>query len=207
MKIIDISWPISPEMTAYKDRSVVDFMPIKVFEMDGARESLLQLGTHSGTHIDAPSHFCEDGETIDRMPLSALIGPCEVVDATAVKLVITAADLRTMNIPMRSRILFKTSNSQRAATDPFDKNFVYLDASAAQFLVDKKTRAVGIDYLGIERNQPAHDTHILLMNNEVAIIEGLRLQHVLPGSYQLSCLPMAIVGLEAAPARAVLVKL
>ncbi len=82
-KIVDISWPISQAMTAYKDRHVVQFTPTKIFDRDDARESVIQLGTHSGTHVDAPSHFLEDGMTIDRISLGNLIGPCVVIDLTS----------------------------------------------------------------------------------------------------------------------------
>jgi arylformamidase len=73
-------------------------------------------------------------------------------------------------------------------------------------LAEKKIKAVGIDYLGIERNQPNHETHTVLMSNEITIIEGLRLDHVPEGQFFLWCVPLAVIGLEAAPARALLIQ-
>lgn len=203
MIIIDISWPISPEMTAYKDKKQVRFEQNKNFERDGVRDSTIVIGSHSGTHVDAPSHFLADGESIDQVPLSSLMGPCVVLDLLCD--VITAHELKKYEIGPEMIVLFKTRNSLRGETEPFNPEFVYLDASGAQYLIEKGVVAVGIDYLGIERGDPAHSTHSLLMGKNIPIIEGLRLDDVPGGSYLFFCLPLNIVGLESAPARAVLI--
>lgn len=206
MKIIDISWPISLDMTAYKDRKVVSFNYTKTFERDQVRESTITLGSHSGTHIDAPSHFLAEGISIHQMPLDATCGPCIVLDCTNVTEAITEADLQEHTIEQGARVLLKTRNSALDAAAPFAYDFIYLAASGAAYLASKKIKAVGIDYLGIERQQPDHATHETLMRAGITIIEGLRLANVNSGSYVLWCLPLAVQGLEAAPARAVLVK-
>ncbi|HSW73704.1 MAG TPA: cyclase family protein [Candidatus Limnocylindria bacterium] len=206
MNIIDISWPISPDMTAYKDRKQVLLTPTKTFEQDHVRESMLQLGCNSGTHIDAPSHFMRDGVFIDKVSLSTVIGPCTVLDLTHVTFAITASDLQKQSIDEGSIVVCKTTNSSLAPTAPFNPHFVYIDASAARYLVEKNIKAIGIDYLGIERNQPDHATHEAFMQAGITIIEGLRLQGVQAGNYFLWCLPLALQGTEAAPARAVLVQ-
>jgi arylformamidase len=72
---------------------------------------------------------------------------------------------------------------------------------------EKKVKAIGIDYLGIERNQPDHATHTILMKHNIAIIEGLRLADAVAGDYFFICLPLNVIGLEAAPARAVLLRI
>ena len=205
MKIIDISWPISPDMTAYKDRKVVNVTYTKTFEHDHVRESTITLGSHSGTHIDAPSHFLADGAAIHQMSLDATCGPCIVLDCTEVREAIIDTDLQRHNIEQGARVLLKTRNSSSSATAPFDYNFIYLAASGAAYLAAKKIKSVGIDYLGIERQQPNHETHEILMRAGITIIEGLRLADVNPGSYILWCLPLNIQGLEAAPARTLLV--
>jgi arylformamidase len=206
MEIIDISWPITPSMTAYKDKKIVAFEHAKNFAQDNVCESYITLGSHTGTHVDAPAHFMQQGSTIDQLPLQALIGPCRVLDMTHIDEYIGRDDLTNQSLQEGEIILFKTTNSALSANQPFNKNFVYVAASAAEVLVEKKVKAVGIDYLGIERNQPDHATHTTLFKNNIVIIEGLRLQRVQPGHYTLYCLPLAVVGLEAAPARAVLIK-
>ena len=206
MKIIDISWPISTVTTGYKDRNVVAFTDVKHFNKDGVRETTVQVSAHSGTHVDAPSHFLQDGKTIDQIALDRLIGQAVVLDLTTVTDVITREHVQAhaASINKNDIVLLKTTNSNVQATEKFNPHFIYLHSAAAHYLAEKQIKAVGIDYLGIERNQPGHDTHIELFTHDVVVIEGLRLNHVQPGRYEFYCLPLNVVGLEAAPARAIL---
>lgn len=206
MNSIDISWPITPDMTAYKNKKRVQIEQIKTMEHDQVRETVLHLGSHAGTHVDAPAHFMHNGDLYDVLSISLFIGQCVVLDLMHIQDHITAQDLQSYTIPEKSIVLLKTSNSFLSATAPFNDLFVYLDASGADYLIKKHIKSVGIDYLGIERNQPNHETHITLMQHGIGIIEGLRLQHVTAGAYMLYCLPLAMVGTEASPARAILVQ-
>jgi arylformamidase len=204
---IDISWPITNDMTAYKDRNIVRIAPTKEFAQDSTRESLITLGSHTGTHIDAPAHFIEHGDTVDQIFFMHLIGSCRLIDVSTCTDKITAHDLEKHNVQMHEIILLKTLNSAQAVTANFEPNFIYLSADAAEFLAQKKIKTAGIDYLGIERNQPGHETHQKLLSAGIVIIEGLRLEHIEAGSYNLICLPLLLPGLDAAPARAILEKI
>lgn len=206
MKIIDISWPLSSATTGYKDRQILQFQARKVFEKDGIRETTITIDAHSGTHVDAPSHMLNDGKTIDRVSLNTLVGPCIVLDLTDVQEKITRDILAEHDheIVENDIVILKTINSATQASDKFTPHFVYLEASGAAYLAEKKINAVGIDYLGIEHSQPGHLTHKELFKHNIAIIEGLRLGHVTPGEYLFCCLPLSMPGLEAAPARAIL---
>jgi arylformamidase len=205
--MIDISWPITSHITEYKDKKTVTFEHVKMFEQDCVRETIITCGAHTGTHIDAPAHFLKNGNTIEQTDLHAVVGECRIVDAMHVSEKITADDIERCDVQSGERILFKTKNSLLDATEKFNPQFVYLTADAAKLLAERKVRTVGIDYLGIERGQPDHATHVTLLQNNVTIIEGLRLAHVLPGRYQLICLPLLMVRLEAAPARAILLRI
>ena len=207
MHIIDVSWPLSESTTGYKDRKIIKFEARKTFEKDNVRESTITLDTHSGTHVDAPSHFLADGATIDATPLEKLIGPAIVLDLTHVQEKITREILQHYNdvILPQHIVLLKTTNSLTNPQDLFIPHFVYLEASGAQYLREKEIYAVGIDYLGIERNQPGHPTHKELLGNGVVIIEGLRLAQAPAGTHFFCCLPLAFSSLEASPARAVLI--
>lgn len=205
-KIFDISWPIEELMTAYKDKKVVSVTATKSWEQHHARESLVQLGTHTGTHVDMPSHFVEHGQTLDQLDIKKLVGPCVVIDCMHVDDCIMIDDIPSDYALEDRIILFKTKNSLLSSTDAFVSNFVYLSAQTAAFLAQKNVRAVGIDYLGIERNQPEHETHLKLLEKAIPIIEGLRLIEIDPGEYFFCCLPLALKGLEAAPARAILMR-
>ncbi|KKQ33569.1 MAG: Kynurenine formamidase [candidate division TM6 bacterium GW2011_GWF2_37_49] len=204
-KIIDISWPIKPGMTEYKDQAKVEFVPTKTIVKNSAREHDILLTTHTGTHVDAPAHFLEKGKYLDDLPLSSFIGQCRVLDLTNVQCKITKSDLINLSIDSGEIILLKTKNSLLDCCARASVDFIYLDADAALFLASNGIKAVGIDYLGIERGQPGHETHKALLEVDIVIIEGLRLKDVLPGIYFLSCLPIKLNGLEAAPTRAVLI--
>jgi arylformamidase len=204
MKIYDISWPISSAMTHYKNKGGVTFTDIKSFAKDGVRETAFCLGAHTGTHVDAPSHFMKDGKTIDEIRLDRSMGYAKVLDFITVTRAVTAEDLAQYEIKEGEIILLRTANSALGVTDQFNKDFIYLDHSGAHYLAEKKVKAIGIDYLGIEHGDPEHATHIALMKADITIIEGLRLFHVPAGIYFLICLPLNLVGLEAAPARAIL---
>jgi len=202
MKIIDISWPITVGMTEYKDRTTVRFEKIKDFPVDEVRETVITFHSHTGTHVDAPSHFLNSGRSIDDVSLPHLIGSCNVIEIDSA--VISVSDLEKHTINRDDIILFKTKNSAVDISEKFKKNFVYLEKQAAQYIADKKVKSVGIDYLGIEREQSEHETHKILLRSDIPIIEGLRLKEVKPGTYFLICLPIKLVGLDAAPARAIL---
>lgn len=206
MQIIDISWPISNQMTTYKNKQDVLISATRTWESHHSRESILSCGIHTGTHVDAPSHFLEQGKTIDQINLNQLIGVCQVFDLTHIPDRITALDLQQLDFTNCQRALFKTKNSLEPAIGLFNPHFVYLDQSAASYLATKKLLAVGVDGLGIERNQPQHETHKILFEQDILIIEGLRLGHVTPGFYELICLPLALVGTDGALARAILIK-
>ncbi len=204
--IIDISWPISPTMTAYKDKKMVSFTGTKQFETDHVREAHVLISTHTGTHIDAPAHFLATGATIDKQSLSPLIGACRVIDLTHCVEKITASDLALHDLKPGERILCKTRNSLCSSEDVFNPLFVFIDYSASMFCVEQKISTIGIDYLGVERSQPGHETHTTLLGAGIALIEGLRLAHVQSGVYDLICLPLFLNGLDGSPARAILLE-
>jgi arylformamidase len=206
MKIIDISWPLSPDMTGYKDKKEVVFSPTRFYETDHVRESKIMMGCHAGTHVDAPSHMVSDGETIDQTNIEKLVGSALVVDLSHVDEVITPLDLEPFPISKNSILILKTSNSELVETAPFESKFVYLSKEAAEFCASKQVKAIGIDYLGIERGQKGHPSHKILMKAGITIVEGLRCADVSMGYYFFVCLPLRIEGLEASPARAILIQ-
>ena len=206
MKIFDISWPISESMTEYKDAKTVIFTPTKSMENNAAREWQIAMGNHIGTHVDAAAHFLPTGQTVDKIDLNSLVGPCRVLDLTSVTDKITVEDLESLGIAQNEIILLKTTNSFREATDRFTYSFVYIDKLAAQYLAAQNIKAIGFDYLGVERSQPDHETHKAFMQFNIPIIEGLRLGVIPSGNYFFCCLPLNCVGIDSAPARAILIE-
>lgn len=205
MKIIDISWPLTEDMTQYKDVELFSATHITT-PTSGAMETHISICSHTGTHVDAPAHFIADGKTIDQIPLQNLLGACRVIDLTHVQEKITHTDIESHDIKEDEIILFKTTNSFISPLDRFNAAFVYITHDAARHLAARKIKALGFDYLGIERNQPDHPSHKALMVAGIPIIEGLRLVQVNAGSYFFCCMPLLLPGADAAPARAILIE-
>lgn len=205
MKIFDISMAIHGDMTVYKNKAEKkpNLKVMQDFLTSSAYESRLEMDMHTGTHIDAPLHMMENGDTIDHFDLSKAYGKCRVIDLTKVKEKITKEDLLSKDIRSGEYILFKTRNS---FTEEFDFDFVYLEISGAEYLKDIGIIGVGTDALGIERAQSGHETHKLLLGNSITILEGLRLKDIEEGEYILVAAPLKIIGAEASPARALLIK-
>lgn len=203
MHMIDISWPISGTMTTYKDRNDV----LILSPDSNQRDSKLFCGIHTGTHVDAPAHFIEKGKTVDQISVESLCGAVLVIDCSEIHDCITKDDLIQYKdeIGLHKKVLLKTKNSLHPPTDPFDFNFVYLHLTGAEFLVEAGVTVVGIDYLGIERNQPGHPTHKTILKVGI-IVEGLRLAHVDAGMYELICFPLHMIGTDGALARVFLKK-
>lgn len=205
--IIDISVPLRQPMPTYPGDALFELIPVaRIAEGALANGSRLLMGTHSGTHIDAPWHFNDAGKRIHEIPLARLIGYAYVADLSG-REVITAADLEAARIPpTTTRLLLKTDNSARwAQATEFDTSYAALTPDAAEWLLRRAVDVVGIDYLSIERyGAPQPEVHHLLCGAGKIIIEGLNLSGVEAGEYELLCMPLLIEGADGAPARVAL---
>ncbi|GAE35504.1 cyclase family protein [Halalkalibacter akibai] len=202
MKIIDISIPIHENMPTYMDNQG-NKPKISTKTHGYITDTNIQLNIHTGTHVDAPLHMINDGETIETIGLERLVRPCKVFDLTSVNDRIKAEDLKDLPIEQDDFILLKTKNSfgETSAME-----FIFLAEDGAQFLIEKGIQGVGIDTLGIERSQDNHPTHKGLFTNDIIIVEGLDLKEVKEGKYTMVCAPLKMVKTEAAPARVFLIE-
>lgn len=206
MKIYDITVPISPDMPVYPGDPRVEIKRVTSLENgDIATVSHLSCSTHIGTHVDPPSHFVNGGATLDQLLLETLIGPARVIDVGNAS-VIDAAVIERAALAGAQRVLFKSRNSLLwQSPHEFQTDFVYIEADAAELLVEHGVKLVGVDYLSVEKfnfDQPA--THWALLGNGVIVVEGLDLMAVAPGDYELICLPLKIKDGDGGPARVVL---
>ena len=204
MELIDISVPVRPGMHVWEGDP-----PFRIDQVatiaggDGYNGTRLDLGTHTGTHIDAPLHFVDGGGTVDAIPLDVLVGPCYVVDATAVEGQLDAAAVAGLELPpVTDRLLFKTRNGALWERESFAPGSTAFTGSGAEALLALGVRLAGIDYLTIGDE----DAHNVLLGAGVVPVEGLDLREVEPGPYTLFCLPLKVAGTEGAPARALLVR-
>ncbi|MEK6536451.1 MAG: cyclase family protein [Actinomycetota bacterium] len=206
-KIIDISVPIYTGMPFYPGDPGAEIEPAGQIS-DGAiaNLSLLKLGSHSGTHIDAPHHFVDDGKTVDRLSLEALVGPVRVLDLTGVESSIDRGQLESSGLEGVARLLLKTSNSGLWSSADFSEDYVSLSGPAADYLVNLGIVLLGIDYLSIEQfKSEDYHVHHALLGAGVVVLEGIDLGQVEAGDYELVCLPLKIRGGDGAPARAILI--
>lgn len=211
MQIYDISVPVAPgETPTYPGDPGLEVGAWSAISRgDAANVSVLHLGAHTGTHVDAPAHFIEGASGLAALPLDALVGEARVVevpaDAPAVEELHVGADA----LRGATRVLFKTRNSAfwEAPRGRFREDFTYIEPAAARALVRAGVRLVGFDYLSIEKfGSEDFATHLALLSAGVVVVEGLDLRAVAPGLYELFCLPLKIAAGsgDGAPARAVL---
>jgi len=203
-KLYDISMTIEPGMQVYKnkDEKRPEIVNMVNFQTGKVHESRLSLDVHCGTHIDAPLHMIEGGETIETVPLEQLIGNARVLDLTHVQDSIGREDLESFQLQRDEWVLFKTRNSM---SEEFDFEFVYLNESGAAYAKEIGLRGIGTDGLGIERAQANYATHRTLLGARIHVVEGLRLKDVPAGTYFMVIAPLKLTGIDAAPARAFLI--
>lgn len=203
-KYYDLSPTLGPRTPAWPTDPPVTFEAFKALADGGSSNvTLLTLGTHAGSHIDAPRHMYGEGGTIDEIPLDLLIGEAEVVEVGTD--IVDEQALRVLDGKSVDRLLLKTANSRLWSRPDFEREFVGLTREAADYLLKARVKLVGIDYLSIEA---AHGTgapvHMALLRAGVVIVESLDLSNVPAGRYELFCLPLKLSGLDGAPARVVL---
>ena len=209
MIIHDISLPISQSLIVWPgDPPVKIVQPQHLDWGDTCTVSHLEMGSHTGTHVDAPAHFIRGGAGVDELDLYALVGPAHVTWAQTAD-VLSAEVLHSLEIPPETkRLLFRTRNSDRWHGDEtaFAPDFVAVTESGARWLVERGIRLVGIDYLSIGPLDDPVPAHEVLLHAGVIVVEGLNLDGVAPGPYQLVCLPLKLQGGDGAPARAILIE-
>jgi arylformamidase len=204
----DVSRPLQDGGAIYPgDPEIVFRAHSSIDRGDPANVTALALGSHSGTHVDAPSHFLSGGSPVDRIPLERLIGPAAVLDLPAELASVGAAELAGQDLRGHRRVLLRTRNSAAAAETRFTPDYCSLSPDGAQYLIDQGVELVGIDAPSVEPFGSADfAVHHLLLGRGVVIVEGLDLSSVSAGIYQLVCLPLRLAGLDGAPARAVLIE-
>jgi len=205
-KIFDVSLPLNNQTVVYPGNLPVEISVHHEMPAHATHLSKIVMGSHSGTHVDAPAHAVSGGASLDQIPLETFVGPCRVFDFSEAKESIKIEDLEKFSPQKGERILVKTSNSKRGFKEFYD-DYIYLDGDAADYLVSLEIGLFGIDYLSIKkRGGKDHRPHTSLLEKGIPIIEGLNLKEVPAGNYNLFCLPLKFTGIEGGPARAILLK-
>jgi arylformamidase len=203
---IDVSVPLASGMIGWPGDEEARVERVQdVGRGDPCTLTRLVLGTHAGTHVDAPAHYLPGGMTLDAMPPDALLGPARVI-AIGDPVAVTPRELAGHRVRRGERLLLRTRNSRhRWWEKPFNADFVFISPEAARWLAERRVRCVGIDALSVGGFRAGgRETHEALLGAGIWIIEGLALTAVRPGPVDLVCLPLRIPGAEGAPARALL---
>jgi arylformamidase len=203
---IDVSLPVRTGMVVYDgDPEVRIERVMEIARGDLANLSRMELGTHTGTHVDPPLHFVDGGAGADRLPLDVLVGPAVVADARGAPGDIDAGALASLGVPAGTeRLLLRTRNGDLWDRGAFTRDYAGVSDDAARELVAMGVRLLGIDYLSIAPSADPAPTHRTLLEAGVVVVEGLDLRAAPPGAYELICLPLLIEGADGAPARALL---
>lgn len=206
-KYYDISLEISTDMIIYPGDFGVEIKEkARISDGDKCNLSIITLGSHTGTHIDAPKHFLDNGLTVNELRLDYFIGKAKVYEIMA-KDTVDVTDLEALDIRKDDIVLLKTRNSDLLKNSNFDQSFAYVTPGAARYLADIGIRTLGFDYLSVEKfSSTLSETHHSLLSAGIVIIEGLALADIEPGEYEIIALPIKIKNGNGSPARVVLVE-
>ena len=208
-RIYDVSLPVMNGGLVYPGNPPIAITAQQsIAQGAGANVSRIDFGSHTGTHVDAPKHFFDDGAGVDTIPLELLMGPARLLAFGDAVTSIGEAELAAHNLEGVTRLLLKTRNSKWLASGSteFHTDYTYVAPDGAEYLARLGVRLVGVDYLSIEQFRSGHHrTHRTLLAQGIVIVEGLLLHEPPAGDYHFRCLPLRLAGLDGAPARAVLV--
>jgi arylformamidase len=205
--IYDVTVPITNTMPVWPGDPPVHLLHKSHLSRDKSHTvqlTAIEMGSHTGTHLDAPYHFVEGGRRLHEIPLEQLTGKAAVINLPGVRS-IGRKELEGLNWDGIERVLFKTENSKHWQDGKFYEDFVYLEPEAAELLVERGIRLVGIDYLSIDKfKSEKHPTHFVLLTKNIVILEGLDLSKVSPGEYTIFALPLNLQDADGAPTRVIL---
>lgn len=202
--IIDATAPLANTTPVWPGEPTVQLeLSASIVRGDSCNVTQLSTCCHAGTHLDAPRHFIDDGICVDQLDLDALVGPCYVADLSGVTETITKQHLET--IPACDRLVFKTANTARRLmhSAAFTEDYCHIGLDAAELIVERRLKLVGVDYLSIEVfGSPDHKVHDTILGSGIIAVEGLLLDDVTQGWWEIICLPLKIKGSDGSPVRA-----
>ncbi len=205
--ILDVTVPITNSMPVWPGDPQVRLSPKSHLSRDKSHTvklTAIEMGSHTGTHVDAPYHFVEGGKRLHEIPLEQLTGKATVLEIAGVRS-IGLGNLEHLKWDGIERVLFKTDNSKHWQDGKFYEEFIYLEPDGAEFLVQRGIQLVGIDYLSIDEfKSEKHPTHFALLTRDIVILEGLNLSKVPAGEYTLFALPLNLQDADGAPSRVIL---
>jgi arylformamidase len=212
VRIFDVTVPISETTPVQPGESRIEIDKLSRIALgDQENTSRVHLGTHTGTHVDAPFHAVQQGLTVDKLPLDLLMGSAFVAEVDEIQgNAVDVFDLARLHFPKETtRLLIKTRNSRlwENGFTEFERDYVYLAPQTAQWLVRRGIQLLGWDYLSIDAfGAKDHRVHQTLLGAGVIVVEGLDLSRVPSGPCHLVCLPLRLKDGDGAPARVLVIR-
>ncbi len=204
MALLDISPPLRRGIPVWPGDTAYDEM--RVWRLEGdcpVNVSRITLSTHTGAHADAPLHYDAAGAPVGGLDLQRYLGPCRVVHALGVRPLIQPDDVAAHLVPGVTRLLVRTY--ERAPSQRWDADFAAVAPATIDLLAARGVVLVGIDTPSLDpQESKTMEAHKAVRRQGLSILEGLVLDAVAPGDYELIALPLALADLDAAPVRAVL---
>jgi arylformamidase len=202
-RVWDISPTISPALPVWPGDTAFSANPTwEIANGCPVHVSRMTMTTHLGAHTDAPSHYDPAGATIDQVALAPYIGPCRVIDCVGVARV-EAEDIAAALDAVPPRVLLRTYD--KAPQERWDERFAAVSPAAIELLASKGVLLVGTDAASLDpQDSKTLDAHHAVRANGMAILEGVVLDAVPAGDYELIALPLKLAGMDASPVRAIL---
>jgi len=206
LRSVDLSHPIHSEMPVYPGDPTVSISPATTINHDGFNVLHVQMGSQSGTHIDAPLHFIDGGATIDSYPVETFVGPAFIAQAVGVgdNGVIGADTIPDPGQP-GALLMIRSDWSQYWGGERYFSH-PYLSPEAAQRIVDCGYKAIGIDALSVDQTDGStgdFTAHMILLEAGIPICENLTgVAQVDWPTPWLSLVPIRLEGADGAPIRA-----
>lgn len=205
MRVIDLSLPVDNNMPG------VDITIAKRLEVEGWNATTLNLYSHCGTHMDAPRHFCPEGDTLDKQDLGVCVGLAHLVNLAPAEpmQLIGVADLGSLadSIEPSARLLFRTDWHKRYGTPEYRDELPRISLELAQWMVAKKVALIGVEppsVADVNNKQELTEVHQTLFRGNVLIVEGLaNLDQIETATVQFTALPIKIIGGDGSPVRAI----
>lgn len=207
MKVYDVTAPFSVALPIFEGDPPLELRVDRSIKQGAmCNSSVFCMGNHTGTHVDAPIHFIEDGATLSDLPPEFFLGDGVVVEVSG-KPAIGPEDVAAIPDISGKIVLFKTDNRDAMLDKEFRREYVYLEPEAARLLRDGGARGVGVDYLSVDRfGDESFPSHMILLGHEMLVIEGLVLSEVPAGECYVSALPLPVKNGNGCPVRAVVVR-
>jgi len=207
MQIIDLTIPIQDSMPVFPGDMGISIKPYHTLEMGYSNSKSLYLGTHTGTHLDAPYHFFADGKTLDEIALKKFVGEAILVDCDGKEPcdTIHIADLEpfAQNISSCSRVIIRTGWDKWFGREEYFRDYPVISAGVAKWLAERQIWLLGVDTPSVD-GWKTEDAHVALLKAEVVIVESLvNLDKITQTPFYFAALPLSIKGADGSPVRAI----